>query len=184
MSDVIHLTTPLDQETVSRLKIGERVLLSGTIYTARDAGHKRLVDLLDRGEKLPIPLEGQVIFYVGPTPPPPGRPIGAAGPTTSYRMDAYAPRLMAEGLKGMIGKGTRNEAVKQAMVEHGAIYFAAIGGAGALISRCITSAEVVAWPELGPEAVRRLEVKDLPLFVAGDTRGGDLYEEGIAAWRR
>ncbi|MGQ9483996.1 MAG: Fe-S-containing hydro-lyase [Desulfosoma sp.] len=179
MPDAILLQTPLRESDVTALKIGDRVLLNGVVHTARDAAHKRLVELLDRGEPLPFPLEGQVIYYVGPSPAPPGRPVGAAGPTTSYRMDAYAPALMRHGLRGMIGKGARNDAVKEAMRRYKAVYFAAIGGAGALMARSIVSAEVIAYPELGPEAVRRLEVRNFPVIVANDVHGGDLYEEGI-----
>jgi fumarate hydratase subunit beta len=172
------LTTPLSEETVKKLRIGDRVLLSGVIYGARDAAHKRLVEALDRKETLPIAIEGSVIYYVGPSPPRPGKVIGAAGPTTAYRMDAYAPRLMAEGMRGMIAKGKRNDAVKEGMVRHGAVYFGATGGAGALINRCIKEAEVVAYEDLGPEAVRRMVVEDFPLVVVGDCQGGDLYIEG------
>lgn len=179
MPNAIVLETPLSESDVTALKIGDRVLLNGVVYTARDAAHKRLVELLERGEPLPFPLEGQVIYYVGPSPAAPGRPVGAAGPTTSYRMDAYAPVLIRHGLRGMIGKGARNEAVKEAMRRGKAVYFAAIGGAGALMARSIVSAEVIAYPELGPEAVRRLEVKNFPVIVANDVHGGDLYEEGV-----
>jgi fumarate hydratase subunit beta len=166
------------------LKAGDRVLLSGTIYTGRDAAHKRIVQALEAGQEPPFPLQGAVIFYVGPSPAPPGRVIGAAGPTTSYRMDAYAPTLMAQGLKAMIGKGKRGPEVKEAMARHQAVYLAGIGGAGALMARCIVEAEVIAYPELGPEAVRRLKVKDMPLFVVNDVAGGDLYELGRAAYAR
>ncbi len=179
MEEPIHLTTPLTTEDVERLTIGDRVLLTGTIYTARDAAHKRIVGLLEEGKQTPFELQGQVIYYVGPSPAKPGRAVGAAGPTTAYRMDAYAPALIARGLKGMIGKGARNDAVKQAMHQHRAVYFAAIGGAGALMAQSILEAEVIAYPELGPEAVRRLQVKDLPVIVANDCHGGDLYQEGI-----
>lgn len=179
MTEPIRLNTPLTDEDVKRLRIGDRVLLSGIIYSARDAAHKRLVALIKEGKPLPFDLQGQVIYYMGPSPAPPGRPIGAAGPTTSYRMDPYAPELIAKGLKGMIGKGTRSPEVKEAMKKYGAVYFAAIGGAGALMSQSILSAEVIAYPELGPEAIRRLEVKDLPIVVANDIYGGDLYEEGV-----
>jgi len=179
MTEPIRLTTPLTDEDVRRLRIGDRVLLSGVIYSARDAAHKRLVALIKEGKPLPFDLQGQVIYYMGPSPAPPGRPIGAAGPTTSYRMDPYAPELIAKGLKGMIGKGARSPEVKEAMKKYGAVYFAAIGGAGALMSQSILSAEVIAYPELGPEAIRRLEVKDLPIVVANDIYGGDLYEEGV-----
>jgi fumarate hydratase subunit beta len=179
MTEPIRLNTPLTDEDVKRLRIGDRVLLSGIIYSARDAAHKRLVALIKEGKPLPFDLQGQVIYYMGPSPAPPGRPIGAAGPTTSYRMDPYAPELIAKGLKGMIGKGARSPEVKEAMKKYGAVYFAAIGGAGALMSQSILSAEVIAYPELGPEAIRRLEVKDLPIVVANDIYGGDLYEEGV-----
>lgn len=182
MSEAIRLTTPLDGAAVARLRVGDRVLLSGVIYTARDAAHKRIVQLIETGAPLPFDPAGQVIYYVGPSPAKPGHAVGAAGPTTSYRMDPYAPVLIAHGLKGMIGKGKRNDAVRRAMSEHQAVYFAAIGGAGALMARSIVTAEVIAYPELGPEAVRRLEVKDFPVIVANDAHGGDLYEEGVKAY--
>ena len=182
MSEAIRLTTPLDGETVAKLRVGDRVLLSGVIYTARDAAHKRIVQLIETGAPLPFDPAGQVIYYVGPSPAKPGHAVGAAGPTTSYRMDPYAPVLIAHGLKGMIGKGKRNDAVRRAMSEHQAVYFAAIGGAVALMARSIVTAEVIAYPELGPEAVRRLEVKDFPVIVANDAHGGDLYEEGVKAY--
>lgn len=169
---------PLDEETVESLKAGDLVSISGVIYTARDAAHKKLVELIKKGEPLPLELKGQVIYYAGPTPNKPGRPIGSAGPTTSYRMDPYAPLLIERGLKGMIGKGERSEPVVEAMKQHGAVYFAATGGAGVLIGRSVRTAEVVAYPELGPEAIRRLEVKDLPAIVAQDCHGGNLYKEG------
>ncbi|MCA1990106.1 MAG: Fe-S-containing hydro-lyase [Desulfarculus sp.] len=184
MSQTIRLTTPLTSETLRELKSGDRVLLNGVVYTGRDAAHKRIVEAMEAGGQPPFPLEGAAIFYVGPSPAPPGRVIGAAGPTTSYRMDAYAPYLIAHGLKAMIGKGKRGEEVKAAMVRHGAVYLAAIGGAGALMARSITEAEVIAFPDLGPEAVRRLVVKDMPLFVVNDVHGGDLYQEGKAAYAR
>lgn len=184
MPDTIVLQTPLNEQDVTALKIGDRVLLNGVLYTARDAAHKRLVELLENGQPLPFDLTGQVIYYVGPSPAQPGRPVGAAGPTTSYRMDAYAPLLIRHGLRGMIGKGARNEAVKEAMCLYKAVYFAAIGGAGALMARSILSAEVIAYPELGPEAVRRLEVKDFPVIVANDVHGGDLYQEGVRRYAR
>ena len=184
MEEAIRLTTPLKNEDVEKLRIGDRVLLTGVVYTARDAAHKRLIQLLEAGQPLPFDLQGQVIYYVGPSPAKPGRPIGAAGPTTSYRMDAYAPELIARGLKGMIGKGKRNDAVRDAMKQHKAVYFAAIGGAGALMAQSILSAEVIAYPELGPEAIRRLEVENFPVIVANDAHGGDLYEEGARAYAR
>ncbi len=172
------IMAPLDAPVVKNLKAGDTVLLSGIIITGRDAAHKKMVDLINSGQDLPFSINGEVIYYVGPTPAPPGRPIGAAGPTTSYRMDQYAPLLIERGLKGMIGKGRRSEEVKEAMKKWGAVYFAAIGGTGALMSRCIKEAEVIAWDELGPEAVRRLVVEDMPLIVATDIYGGDLYISG------
>ena len=179
----IRLTTPLTAQAVASLRAGDRVLLSGTVYTARDAAHARLIALLNGGQPLPFAVEGQVIYYVGPTPPRPGEPIGSAGPTTSGRMDPYTPALLAAGLRGMIGKGSRSAEVREAMVRHGAVYFAATGGAGALLAKRIRSAEVVAWEDLGPEAVRRLVVEDFPLVVIDDVHGHDLYEEGAARYR-
>jgi fumarate hydratase subunit beta len=184
MHEAIILTTPLKSEDVDKLRIGDRVLLNGIVYTARDAAHKRLVQLIEAGEPLPFDVDGQVIYYVGPSPAKPGQAVGAAGPTTSYRMDAYAPTLIERGLKGMIGKGKRNDAVKEAMQKHKAVYFAAIGGAGALMAKSILSAEVIAYPELGPEAIRKLEVQNFPVIVANDAHGGDLYEEGAKAYAR
>ena len=177
------INTPLDAATVESLKVGDLVSISGVLYTARDAAHKKLVELIQSGGQLPLDVEGQVIYYAGPTPNKPGRPIGSAGPTTSYRMDPYAPLLIERGLKGMIGKGERSEAVVEAMKRHKAVYFAATGGAGVLIARSVLSAEVVAYPELGPEAIRRLEVKDLPAIVAQDCLGGNLYQEGREAYK-
>jgi fumarate hydratase subunit beta len=174
----IKLTTPLTDDVVEKLRIGQRVLLNGVIYTGRDAAHKKLIKLLDTGRELPINLRGQIIYYVGPSPAKPGNIIGSAGPTTSGRMDAYAPRLISLGLKGMVGKGKRSPEVVKAMRQHKAVYFAAVGGAAALISKCIKECEVVAYPELGPEAIHRLVVEDLPVIVVNDTLGGDLYEEG------
>lgn len=182
MSKTYHLTTPLSDETVSELHSGDIVYLSGVIYTARDAAHKRLVDLLDEGKELPFDVKGAVIYFVGPTPPKPGDPIGSAGPTTSYRMDSYSPRLIAEGLKGMIGKGKRNKDVTDACEKHKAVYFGATGGAGALLGKQIKSAEVIAYEELGPEAVRKLEVVDFPVTVVNDTYGADLYKIGRAQY--
>lgn len=176
MSKTLQLSTPLDENIVRELAAGDVVMLSGIIYTGRDAAHKRLCAMLDSGEKLPVDLAGQLIYFVGPCPAPPGRVIGSAGPTTSGRMDAYSPRLIQEcSLRGMIGKGDRNDAVKDAMKEYGALYFAATGGAGALIARSIVQAEVVAFPDLGPEAIYKLEVKNLPLVVAIDANGNSLY---------
>ena len=176
MNTMIKLTTPLSLETVRSLKAGDRVLLSGVIWTGRDQAHKRLVALLDEGKPLPCDLDGQVIYFVGPCPAKPGMPIGSAGPTTSYRMDAYSPRLLAEcGLRGMIGKGARTAPVVEAMKQYGAVYFAATGGAGALIARCVKKCGLVAFPDLGPEAIYRLEVEDFPLVVATDANGETLY---------
>jgi fumarate hydratase subunit beta len=183
MAEMKRITTPLKDEDLKDLRIGEKVMISGVIYSARDAAHKRLVELIEKGEPLPFDLPGQVIYYVGPTPARPGHAVGSAGPTTSYRMDAYAPTLIAHGLRGMIGKGARGDNVKEAMKKHGAVYFAAVGGAGALISKSIVSAEVIAYPELGAEAVRRMEVKDFPVIVAIDTSGEDLYLKGKEAYR-
>ena len=170
-----HLTTPLSDADVEQLKSGDVVFISGHIYTARDAAHKRLVEALDAGNTLPFDLKGALIYYVGPSPAPPGRPIGAAGPTTSYRMDTYAPRLHSLGLKGSIGKGKRNDAVKAALREYKAVYLGATGGAGALLSQRITDAKVIAYEDLGPEAIRELTVKDFPLLVINDCHGGELY---------
>jgi len=178
------LEVPLKDEDIERLKAGDKVSLTGVVYTARDAAHKRLVELLESGEELPIPLEGQVIYYVGPAPTPPGKPIGSAGPTTSYRMDPYTPALIEKGLKGMIGKGERSEQVVEAMKKHKAVYFAATGGAAALISKRIVKAEVIAYEDLGAEAIRRLEVKDFPLIVAQDCHGGNIYSEGQKKYER
>ncbi len=179
-----HLATPLTDDDLSGLKIGDLVFLNGVIYTGRDEAHKRLVDLIDQGQDLPVDLQGHVIYYVGPAPAKPGQVIGSAGPTTSYRMDAYAPILMEKkGLKGMIGKGLRNDDVKAAIKKHKAVYFGATGGAGALLAKRIKSSEVIAYPELGPEAIRKLEVEDLPLTVINDIYGGDLYEEGVKKYR-
>jgi len=178
-----RITAPLDPEISCSLRAGDTVLLSGTVYTARDAAHKRLCELAEQGKELPFPVEGSVIYYVGPTPARPGQVIGSAGPTTSYRMDAYAPTLLKLGSLGMIGKGKRNGDVIRAMTETGAVYFGAIGGAGALLSRCIKSAELVCYEDLGAEAIRKLEVEDLPLTVVIDSKGGNLYETGPAAYR-
>lgn len=176
MSQTIELTAPFDRATAERLRAGDLVRLSGVIWTGRDAAHKRLVARLDAGEALPVDLRDQVIYFVGPCPAPPGRPIGSAGPTTSGRMDAYSPRLIAEcGLRGMIGKGERNEKVVEAMKKYGCVYFAATGGAAALIAKHITKCDEIAFPDLGAEAIRRLEVKDMPLVVAIDTVGGNCY---------
>lgn len=178
------ITTPLTDEVVASLRAGDRVLLRGAVYTARDAAHKRMVEALARGEKLPFPPEGAVIYYVGPTPAPPGKVIGSAGPTTSGRMDSYAVELMRQGVKGMIGKGYRQPAVLEGMATYHAAYFAATGGAGALIARAIKASEMVAYEDLGPEAIRRLEVVDFPLVVVNDMYGNDLYRTGKEQYRR
>ena len=179
----LNIKSPLDEETLKDLKAGDQVFVTGVIYVARDTAHKRIIEALDQGKPLPFDIKGQTIYYMGPSPAKPGQVIGSAGPTTSGRMDVYSPRLMAEGLKGMIGKGMRSQAVKDAMKKHKAIYLAAIGGAGALISKSIKKSEVVAYEELGAEAIRRLEVEDFPATVINDIYGGDLYEEGKARYR-
>ena len=178
----MKLALPLTRQMARKLKAGDSCLLSGVIYTARDAAHNRLCEALDRGEPQPIDLTDISIYFVGPTPAKPGQVIGSAGPTTSYRMDAYSPRLIALGQTGMIGKGKRNDAVVNAMKEHGAVYFGAIGGCGALISKCIKKCEVVAYDDLGPEAIHRLEVEDFPVTVVIDANGNNLYEQGREAY--
>ena len=183
MSEVIRLKPPLSDEVVERLKIGDRIFINGVIYTGRDAAHKRLFDLLQEGKDLPFDIKGQIIYYVGPTPAKPDQVFGSAGPTTSYRMDAYSPSLIEKGLKGMIGKGMRSDAVKEAMKKHKAVYLAATGGAGALLGKRVKKAQVVAYEDLGPEAIRRLEVEDLPVIVINDIYGNDLYIEGEKKYR-
>ncbi len=178
------ITLPLKDEEISSLKSGEKLRLSGILYTARDAAHKRLVDTIKRGEELPVHLKGQVIYYVGPTPAPPGKVIGSAGPTTSSRMDVYTVHLLKAGLKGMIGKGSRSLEVREALKEFKAVYLAAVGGAGALLSQKIVSAKVVAYEDLGPEAIRKLEVQDFPVVVINDIYGSDLYEEGKNRYKK
>lgn len=174
----IKITTPLTREKTKDLKAGDTVYITGTIFTGRDAAHKRLIDLLDQGENLPVDLTGQIIYYVGPTPEKPGQAIGSAGPTTSGRMDLYTPKLLDLGMKGMIGKGARNKDVVDAIVRNGAVYFAATGGAAALIAKCVKSSEIVAYEDLGAEAIRRLEVEDMPVVVVIDSEGNNLYEIG------
>ena len=178
------ITTPLTDEQVKDLKAGDSVLITGIIYTGRDAAHKRLVDTLQKGEKLPVDLKGQIIYYVGPAPAKPGYPIGPAGPTTSGRMDPYTPTLLAYGMKGMIGKGNRNQDVIEALKKHTGVYFAAVGGAAALIAKRIKKCETVAYDELGPEAVMKLTVEDFPVVVVNDCYGNDLYEEGMKKYRK
>ncbi len=184
MAEAKRITLPFTDEMVRDLRAGDALLLSGTLYVARDAAHKRMIEALDRGQPLPIDIEGATIYFMGPSPERPGRPIGAAGPTTSSRMDAYSPRLIARGLKAMIGKGMRSMAVRDALREYNAVYLGGIGGAGALLSKSVISAEIVAYEDLGPEALRRLEVKDLPVTVVDDATGRDLYEEGRAKYRK
>jgi fumarate hydratase subunit beta len=179
-----RLSTPLTDDVVRTLKTGDNVLISGVIYTARDAAHKQLVALIEKGEELPMDIRGQIIYYVGPCPAKPGMPIGSAGPTTSGRMDPYAPILIENGLKGMIGKGRRSKAVRDAMVKYTAVYFAAIGGAGALLSKRVKEAELVAYEDLGPEAIRKLTVEDFPVVVVNDASGNDLYEQGVKNYRK
>ncbi|NLO89617.1 MAG: Fe-S-containing hydro-lyase [Clostridia bacterium] len=178
------LAAPVDEKQLLDLKAGDEVIINGTIYTARDAAHKRICEVINKGEKMPFDPEGQIIYYVGPTPPPPGRVIGSAGPTTSYRMDKHTPFLLAKGIKAVVGKGKRSEEVKKSFMEHRAVYLVTVGGAGALISKYIRKAEIVAFEDLGPEAVYRLEVEGFPAFVCYDLHGNDLYEEGQKKYRK
>ncbi|AQT68515.1 Fumarate hydratase class I, anaerobic [Anaerohalosphaera lusitana] len=177
METVVKIYTPLDEDVTRELKAGQEVAISGVVYTARDQAHKRLCELLDKGEELPFEVDGAVIYFVGPTPAPPGRAVGAAGPTTSSRMDAFSPRLIEAGLRGMIGKGYRGQEVRDACSKYGAVHFATIGGAGALLSKHIVKSEIVAYEDLGTEAIRRLEVVDFPAVVAYDSRGQSVYEK-------
>lgn len=183
MTDIKKVTTPLTDEVVKGLKAGDQVSITGVIYTARDAAHKLLTEAIDRGEELPVDFTNQVIYYAGPTPAKPGKVIGSCGPTTSGRMDAYSPTMMEQGLKGMIGKGPRSKEVIDSMIKNNVVYFAAIGGAAALIADSVKSAEVVAFDDLGPEAIRRLEVVDYPCIVAIDSEGNNLYELGVQQYR-
>ena len=183
MSDQ-RITTPISKEIATSLRAGDTVLLSGIVYTARDAAHSRLVDLLDQGKELPIDIRDAVIYYVGPTPAKPGQVIGSAGPTTSYRMDAYAPRLIELGLRGMIGKGKRSQEVIDSMKKYGAVYFGAIGGAAALIAKTIAGCEMVCYEDLGSEAIRKLTVKDFPATVVIDSQGNNLYEIGVKEYTK
>ena len=180
----IQLTTPLSDSDIKKLKIGDKVLFSGAIYTGRDAAHKRLFELLKKNETLPIDLRGAVIYYVGPAPAKPGYPIGPAGPTTSYRMDPYTSLMLKHGLKGMIGKGNRGEEVLDAIKKYKGLYFVTPGGIAALIAKSVKSVEIVAYEDLGTEAIRKLEVEDFPCIVANDCQGGDLFEEGIKKYAR
>ena len=177
-----NITTPLTEEVVKQLKAGDTVSITGVIYSARDAAHKRMIEALERGEELPLPIEGAILYYLGPTPAPEGRAIGSAGPTTASRMDKYTPQLLQLGLKGIVAKGRRSAAVKEAIKENKAVYMAAIGGAGALLSKCIKEAEVIAYDDLGPEAIRKMRVEDFPAVVIGDCEGSDLYETAAAEY--
>ncbi len=179
----LSLSTPLTEEMARSLRAGQRVLISGMAYSCRDLAHKRIVEALGSGGELPFEPNGQVIYYAGPTPARPGNPVGAMGPTTSYRMDPYVGALLRAGLRGMVGKGVRSPRIKTMLAQHAAVYFVATGGAGALLASRIRSAEVIAYQELGPEAVRRIELDAFPAYVAYDTVGGDIYEQGQASWR-
>ena len=172
-----QISAPIDKETAKTLRAGDYVTITGTIYTARDAAHKRMIETLEKGEELPFEIKGETIYYLGPTPAREGRPIGSAGPTTASRMDKYAPRLLDLGLTGMIGKGRRKQEVTDAIVRNGSVFFAAVGGAGALLSKCIKKAEVIAYEDLGTEAIRKLEVENLPVIVVIDSEGRNLYDE-------
>ncbi|MBN2789387.1 MAG: Fe-S-containing hydro-lyase [Candidatus Delongbacteria bacterium] len=184
MAKTVYLNTPIDSNDLIDLQTGDKVYITGTIYTARDAAHKRLVALLDEGKELPFDPNGQVIYYVGPAPTPPGKAIGSAGPTTSYRMDPYAPALLDAGIKAMIGKGPRDVSVKDSMVKNKAVYLAAIGGAAVVVANSITKAEIIAYEDLGAEAIRKLEVKEFPCIVANDVNGNDIYDEGVKKYQR
>lgn len=184
MTEPIRITPPITDETIEKLRAGDKVLITGVLYTARDTAHKRLIELLDKGGELPLDVKGQIIYYAGPTPAKPGAVIGSAGPTTSGRMDAYAPRLLDLGLKAMVGKGARSPEVIESIKKNKAVYMAAVGGAAALIARSIKKAEIVAYEDLGPEAIRRLEVVDFPAIVVNDIYGGDLFVQGVEKYRR
>jgi fumarate hydratase subunit beta len=182
-SPVKSIQTPLTDAVIQTLRTGDSVLISGVLYTARDTAHKRMIESIRRGDEPPIPLQNQILFYAGPAPAPPGKPVGSIGPTTACRMDGYTIPLLQLGLKGMIGKGARSAAVRAAIQTHRAVYFAAIGGTAALLARRVLSSEIVAYEDLGPEAIRRLEVNEFPVIVVNDCYGADLYEEGVAAYR-
>lgn len=179
-----RITTPVSDDVIAKMRAGDRVFITGYLYTGRDSAHKKLIDLVKEGKQLPIDIKGQFIYYVGPTPTRPGKPIGSAGPTTSYRMDSYTPTLHSLGLKGTIGKGSRSQEVRESLKKNNAVYLAAVGGAGALISKSIEGSEVIAYPELGPEAIMRVKVRDFPCIVINDMYGADLYEEGIKKFRK
>lgn len=178
----IHLHTPISMDEIQKLHCGDSVMLTGIIYTARDAAHARLIATLREGKELPVDLRGQTVFYAGPTPPPPGKPVGSIGPTTSCRMDSYTPELLHYGVRALIGKGQRSDVVKHAIAETGSVYFAAIGGCAAYMAACVESCEVLAYDDLGTESIKRLVVRNLPLTVAVDCHGGDAYEQGRAAY--
>ncbi len=177
-----YMQSPISEEDAGRLRAGDYVYLTGVVYSARDAAHKRMKEALDQGKDLPIELKNNVIYYMGPSPAREGRPIGSAGPTTASRMDKYTPQLLDLGLKGMIGKGKRTQEVKEAMIRNGAVYFAAVGGAGALLSKCIVNSQVIAYEDLGTEAIRRLEIKDFPVIVVMDSQGNNLYETAVSEY--
>lgn len=177
-----YMQSPISEEDTGRLRAGDYVYLTGVVYSARDAAHKRMKEALDQGKDLPIELKNNVIYYMGPSPAREGRPIGSAGPTTASRMDKYTPQLLDLGLKGMIGKGKRTQEVKEAMIRNGAVYFAAVGGAGALLSKCIVNSQVIAYEDLGTEAIRRLEIKDFPVIVVMDSQGNNLYETAVSEY--
>ncbi len=181
---LINITSPIDAETIEKLTVGTKVLISGVIYTARDAAHRELIQALDSGDRLPFDLQGQTLYYIGPSPARPGQVIGSAGPTTSGRMDIYTPRLIAAGIRAMIGKGSRSPEVKEAIKKYRAVYFAAIGGTGALLAKSIKRAEVVAYKDLGPEAIWWLDVDNFPAIVANDIYGGDLFEQGKSRYQK
>ncbi len=180
----LHITSPIDTEAIEKLRVGTHALISGVIYVARDAAHRRLMLALDKGEKLPFDLKGQTLYYMGPTPARPGQVIGSAGPTTSSRMDMYTPRLIEAGIRAMIGKGSRSPAVREAIKKYKAVYFATTGGAGALLANSVRQSEVIAYEDLGAEAILRLEVENFPAIVANDIYGGDLFEQGQAKYQR
>ncbi|HLG29561.1 MAG TPA: Fe-S-containing hydro-lyase [Candidatus Brocadiales bacterium] len=184
MSNIVYLKTPLTDNVIESFRIGDKVYISGIIYTARDAAHKRLVELIDNGKEFPFDIKNQIIYYVGPSPAPPGKPVGSCGPTTSYRMDVYTPKLLEKGLKASIGKGNRSETVIEAMKKHKAVYFVATGGAAALLANKVKKADVIAYEDLGAEAIMRLEVLNFPVVVANDVYGNDLFKEGIAKYKR
>ncbi len=184
MIETLHIESPIDAKTIEKLRVGTQVLISGVLYAARDAAHRRLIQALDKGERLPFELRGQTIYYMGPSPARPGHIIGAAGPTTSIHMDIYTPRLIAAGIRAMIGKGRRSPEVREAIKQGKAVYFATLGGAGALLARTVKQIEVVAYDDLGPEAIARLIVEDFPAIVADDIYGGDLFEQGKIRYRK